>query len=299
MDNPWLHRFAVLLAVCALFLVVAGALVTSNEAGLSVPDWPLSYGRLMPEMKGGVFYEHGHRMIAATVGFLTIVLAVWLWKAERRAWLRRLGLAALVAVILQGVLGGLTVIYLLPAAISVTHACLAQLFFSAIAAVALFTSPAWQRGPVVLSDTAWPSLRKLAAACPAAILGQLALGAAYRHQALGIVPHVAGAMIVSALVLITAIFALLQFGGHRALRGAAIFMLSVTFLQVFLGIAAYMSRVATADALRPEPVMVVLTALHVAVGALTMAVSVLFAIQTFRNLSPAVEIPSRSVTSHS
>src|SRR5690349_22792780 len=104
MGTPWLHRYAVALAVCTLFLVIAGASVTSNEAGLSVPDWPLSYGKVMPEMEGGIFFEHGHRMVASTVGFLTIILAFWLWRADPRAWMRRLRFAALGAVIFQGIL---------------------------------------------------------------------------------------------------------------------------------------------------------------------------------------------------
>src|SRR6476646_9237228 len=95
MASPWLHRYAVALAVCTLFLVIAGASVTSNQAGLSVPDWPLSYGKVMPEMRGGVFFEHGHRMIASTVGFLTIVLAVWLWRADNRRWMKMLGIVSL------------------------------------------------------------------------------------------------------------------------------------------------------------------------------------------------------------
>lgn len=289
MRNSRLHRFSVLLAACTLLLVVAGALVTSNEAGLSVPDWPLSYGRLMPEMKGGVFYEHGHRMIAATVGLLTIILTAWIWKSERRRWLRRLGLAALAAVIVQGVLGGLTVIYLLPPAISVAHACLAQVFFSTTVAVALFTSEGWRRGPAVVRDTSRPSLRTLSLACPAAILGQLALGAAYRHQALGIVPHVAGAMIVTGLVLFTGVRALLSFGSHRALRRPAIALMAITFLQVFVGVAAYMSRLG-AESAEPAPAVIVFTAAHVAVGALVMAAAVVLAMQSFRNLSPAVEM---------
>src|SRR3954453_3032388 len=145
MVNLALHRFAVLVAVSTLFLVIAGASVTSNQAGLSVPDWPLSYGQVMPEMKGGVFYEHGHRIIASAVGLLTVILVVWLWRAESRLWVRWLGLAALAGVILQGVLGGLTVLYLLPKAVSISHACLAQLFFSTTVALALFTSPGWRR----------------------------------------------------------------------------------------------------------------------------------------------------------
>ncbi|MSV30846.1 MAG: hypothetical protein EXQ52_19180, partial [Bryobacterales bacterium] len=140
MSNVWLHRYSVLLAVCTLLLVVAGGLVTSNDAGLSVPDWPLSYGKLMPVMEGGIFYEHGHRMVATTVGFLTIILAVWIWRVESRPWMRHLGFAALAAVIAQGLLGGMTVIFMLPKPVSISHACLAQLFFSTTVSIALFTS---------------------------------------------------------------------------------------------------------------------------------------------------------------
>src|ERR1700681_4955525 len=101
------HRFAVFTAVCTFLLLVAGALVTSNDAGLSVPDWPLSYGSLTPPMVGGIFYEHGHRMIASFVGLLSIVLAVWLWRLESRSWLQWLGVAAVGAVVAQGILGGI------------------------------------------------------------------------------------------------------------------------------------------------------------------------------------------------
>src|ERR1700683_1713600 len=127
MNRP-LHRFALLLAFWTLLLIVAGGLVTSRDAVLSVPDWPLSYGKLMPTMEGGILYEHGHRMVATTVGLLTIVSMVWLLRTERRKWLRVLGIIALVAVVAQGVLGGLTVLLLLPWWISTSHACLAQLF---------------------------------------------------------------------------------------------------------------------------------------------------------------------------
>jgi len=118
MNNVWLHRYAVLWSFCTLFLVVAGGLVTSNDAGLSVPDWPLSYGKLMPPMEGNVFYEHGHRMVATTVGLLTIGMAIWLVRAERRRWMRSLGWIALAAVITQGVLGGMTVLFLAIAALA-------------------------------------------------------------------------------------------------------------------------------------------------------------------------------------
>src|SRR5437762_7368185 len=106
MHNIWLHRYAVVVAICTLLLVVAGGLVTSRDAGLSVPDWPLSYGKLMPRMEGGILYEHGHRMVAATVGLFTIVSMVWMFCTEGRKWLRWLSVIALVAVIAQGVIGG-------------------------------------------------------------------------------------------------------------------------------------------------------------------------------------------------
>src|SRR6266404_2142121 len=146
-----LHRFATFLAACTVLLVLAGSLVTSTESGLSVPDWPTSYGWNMftfPPSKwvGGIFYEHGHRLIASTVGFLTIVLVAWLWMTESRRWLKRLGAMALGTVILQGVLGGVTVLFFLPAAVSTAHAGLAEIVLCLTVAIALFTSEGWTRG---------------------------------------------------------------------------------------------------------------------------------------------------------
>ena len=117
-----LHLFAGFTAASTLILIAAGGLVTSTGSGLAVPDWPLSYGMLMPPMVGGVFYEHGHRMIATAVGFLTVILAIWTWRVENRLWVKRLAGIALAAVVLQGLLGGLTVIFLLPTPVSVSHA---------------------------------------------------------------------------------------------------------------------------------------------------------------------------------
>src|SRR4029079_16695575 len=144
-----MHRFAKLLAAATVVLILAGSLVTSHDAGLSVPDWPTSYGWNMftfpPSMwVANILYDHGPRLIASTVGFLTIVLAIWLWIAERRSWLRWLGVAALGAVIAQGLLGGLTVLLFLPPAVSTAHAGRAEIFFCLTVAIALFTSPGWK-----------------------------------------------------------------------------------------------------------------------------------------------------------
>src|SRR5438105_395192 len=291
MRNVWLHRYAVLWSFCTLFLVVAGGLVTSNDAGLSVPDWPLSYGRLMPPMEGNVFYEHGHRMVATTVGLLTIGMAIWLMRAEGRRWMRNLGWISLAAVVVQGVLGGMTVIFLLPKPVSIGHACLAQLFFSTTVAIALFTSENWSRGPRIVDDAGAPPLHWLALAVPVCVFLQLALGASARHQALGIIPHVFGALIASGMVLWISLRVVMRHAGHDALRRSALALLSITFLQVFLGIGAYMTRLATADAPQPMPIMVGFTVAHVAVGALTLASSVVLAIQIFRHVRrPLAEV---------
>jgi cytochrome c oxidase assembly protein subunit 15 len=282
--HPGLYRWSILLAFCTLLLVVAGGLVTSRDAGLSVPDWPLSYGKLMPPMEGGILYEHGHRMVATTVGILTIVSLVWLFRAERRRWLRWLGVAALLAVILQGVLGGLTVLYLLPWWISTSHACLAQLFFSTTVAMALFTSDWWLRGPAPVDENPKFPIRNLSLLAPVCVLGQLALGAAARHKAIGSIYHISAAPIVTGVILWVALRILLHYSGNRELRLASTALLVVTFCQVFLGIAAYMSRIASADAVQPMPLMVTFTVLHVAVGALTMAASVALAILVRRNV---------------
>ena len=173
--DPWRHRFALLLVASTLALIFIGGLVTSTESGLAVPDWPLSYGMVMPPMVGGVFYEHGHRMAASLVGFLTLVLALWTWRREPRAGVRKLGWAALLAVCAQGLLGGLTVIFLLPTAVSMAHACLAQTFFLLTIAMAFATSREWLGAPMTEDDGA--GLRPVALAVTAVVYVQLLIGA--------------------------------------------------------------------------------------------------------------------------
>src|SRR3954470_8987260 len=142
------HRYATFVMLCTVLLIAAGGMVTSTGSGVSVPDWPTTYGWNMftfplHNWVGGIRYEHSHRLIASTVGFLTIILAVWTWRGEARAWVRKLGFAALCAVILQGLLGGITVLFFLPPAVSIGHAGLAQIFFCITITLALVTSPGW------------------------------------------------------------------------------------------------------------------------------------------------------------
>ncbi len=176
-----LHHFTGFTAVSTLILIAAGGHVTSTGSGLSVPDWPLSYGMWMPPMVGGIFYEHGHRMIASTVGFLTVLLAIWTWRVENRSWVKRLSGIALAAVIAQGLLGGLTVIYLLPTSVSVSHACLAQTYFSLVVTIWLVTSGWWSSTEPVLIDDRPVSTRWLAVFAGMTVYVQLILGAVVRH----------------------------------------------------------------------------------------------------------------------
>ena len=289
--NLGLHRFALFTAVSTLCLIIAGALVTSNEAGLSVPDWPLSYGQWMPPMIGGVFYEHGHRMIAAFVGLLTIVLAAWLWKVETRGWVKKLGLAALGAVIAQGILGGLTVIFLLPVAISVSHACLAQLFFCMIVSLAWLTSPGWRRqreelGPR-LPDRGAPSLRLLCLTASTTVFVQLMMGAALRHKGFGIIPHLIGALAVAVLVVWIMARVVTQYPGRPEILPWALLLNGMVMLQLVLGAGTYWIREITEAAVQPLWPMVLLTVAHVAVGALILALSVVLSIQVHARLESA------------
>src|SRR5712692_1798785 len=183
-----LHKFAKLVAGCTVLLILAGSFVTSTDSGLSVPDWPTSYGWNMftfPPSKwvGGIRYEHTHRLIASTVGLLMIVLAAWLWRADRRGWMKQLGATALGAVILQGVLGGVTVLFFLPPAVSTAYAALAEIVLCLTVAIALFTSEGWTSGAGPVDDV-W--LRRVATGTTMLIFVQMLLGATMRHTGAGL-----------------------------------------------------------------------------------------------------------------
>jgi len=273
--------------------------VTSHDAGLSVPDWPTSFGSLykIPPMVGGVQYEHGHRMVAQFVGFLTIVLAVWTWRADARGWMRRLGLAALTLVIVQGILGGITVLYYLPPAVSTAHATLAQTFFSTVVLMALFTSREWRESQTrMILDVRRPRLQALTRATTAAIFLQLILGAAFRHSGLKLLPHLLLAAGVTVLVLWTVTRVLADYGNVRPLRQPAKLLLALLVTQLGLGFGAYLTRVEWGqDAPQPMMSMVVTTVAHVAVGALVLATSVVLLAQARRHLITEAQAHARHV----
>jgi heme a synthase len=285
------HRYTIVLACATLLLLVAGALVTSNDAGLSVPDWPTSFGSYikMPHMVGGVKYEHGHRMVAEFVGLLTIGLVFWTWRVETRPWMRHLSLIALAAVIVQGILGGITVIMRLPAYVSSAHAAVAQTFFCVIVLMAVFTGEHWiEEHPRVALDTRRPSLIGLTLLSVFSLYVQLFLGAMFRHKGLSWWPHVVNAAVVAAILTWTAVRALSQYADLDEVRLPAITMLSLMVTQLCLGFAAFITRVMWGrDAVQPEFPMVVSTVAHVVVGALLLATAVVLAVQVWRHVPVA------------
>ncbi|MFY9561828.1 MAG: COX15/CtaA family protein [Terriglobales bacterium] len=294
-----LHRFAIFTSCVTLLLIVAGALVTSNDAGLSVPDWPTSFGSWykMPRMVGGILFEHGHRMVAEFVGLLTIILAVWTWRVEKRRWLRWLGLAALGTVIAQGILGGITVLFSLPPAVSSAHAALAQTFFCIAVAIAVFTGRRWvEEQPRVELEVRRPSLFTLALFSIFVLYVQLILGAMFRHRGLSWWPHVGHAVVVAIVLSWTAIRAISVYPQTDAVRRPAVMMLSLMVAQLCLGFLAFITRVMWGrDAVQPELPMVISTVVHVAVGALLLATTVILAIQVWRHVlvSFAERVPRR------
>jgi heme a synthase len=298
-----LHRFATFVSGCTVLLVLAGSLVTSTGSGLSVPDWPTTYGWNMftfPPSKwvGGIFYEHGHRLIASTVGFLTILLAAWLWRQEPRRWLRRLGLVALAAVVAQGVLGGITVLFFLPAPVSTAHAGLAEIFFCLTVAIALFTSPGWMAGYGRGTGAAGVddgTLRRLATATTGLIYIQILLGATMRHTGAGLaipdfplmfghlVPdhwsqaiaihfsHRVGALVVSIAVLATVGHIWYHHRRRRELVGPASVIAGLLVVQVTLGALTVLSRR-----------NVWINSAHVVCGALVLATSLVITLRSWR-----------------
>jgi heme a synthase len=296
-----IHRFATALAGLVVLLIAAGALVKSKEAGLSVPDWPLSYGSLNPPhwwRIDTVRAEHGHRMFAGTVAFLTVLLAILLQRKEKRAWVRRLGWSAVGAVLAQAALGGITVLLFLPPAVSIAHAGLAELFLCLVTALAVVTGRSFwsaHEGAVPARARAIRGIAPLAAATTAMIYVQILLGALMRHNGAGLaipdfplafgrlVPprfdwkigihyaHRLGALTVALLVLWTAARVLSRFRAERTLTLPALGMVGLVILQITLGALVVLTR----KAVLPNTV-------HVANGAALLATSLVLSLHSRR-----------------
>lgn len=299
-SSIWLHRFAKLVVGATFILIFIGGLVTSTDSGLAVPDWPTTYGHFMfsfplAQMVGGILYEHGHRMVATIVGMLMMILAIWLWLKEPRKWVRRLGFIALLAVILQGILGGITVLLLLLTPVSVGHAALAQTFFCLTICIALFTSPKWNQLQPQFEEPRHPSLHSLTIATTAAIYLQLIFGAVMRHTKSGLaipdfplafgklIPpftsqgvvihfsHRVGALVVTVLIAWTATRMIRHYFHEPRLLRPALLMVGALVIQLALGALTIWTQKA-----------VIPTTAHVATGALILGTSLVLAVRAYR-----------------
>ncbi len=293
------HRFAVFTACATFVLIIAGALVTSNDAGLSIPDWPTSFGSFnVPPLRGGIRYEWSHRAIAGSIIVLTISIAAWTWLADRRRWMKWLGVAALGTVITQAILGGLTVLLLQPPWVSSAHAAVGQTFFCIAVAIAMFTGRKWvEEVPQIEFDDRRPSPSTLTLVSIFVLYVQLILGAMFRHHGMSWLPHVLNSAVVAIVLTWTVIRALSQFSKIEAVRRPAIILVSLLITQLCLGFLAFVTRVAWGrDAVQPELPMVISTVAHVAVGALLLATAVILAIQVWRQVPVSLEepVPGRS-----
>jgi cytochrome c oxidase assembly protein subunit 15 len=296
--HPGVNKFAVFVFCWTILLLVAGALVTSNDAALAVPDWPTSYGTFTPPMYGGIFYEHSHRLIAGALGILLIIEAIVIWRYEERRWLRWFALAAVGGVVAQAILGGQVVIQLLHYWLPVLHACFAQIMFGAILSLAVFTSKWWTEDRPALDDRGGMSIHAIVIVNAVVTFLQVFLGAAFRHQDMPIWPHLVGALVVLGVMIWTAAILRRRFDASRELTFGRTLLHSMVGTQILLGGGAYWSRLVTKDAPQPMPAMVVLTVVHTVFGALVFASSILVVLICYR-LVPrrgTVAVPSRPQT---
>ena len=287
-----LHRFAVFTACATFVLIIAGALVTSNDAGLSIPDWPTSFGSFsVPPWHGGIQYEWSHRAIAGSIVLLTISIAGWTLLTDRRRWMKWLGVAALGTVITQAILGGLTVLLFQPPWVSSAHAAVAQTFFCIAVSIALFTGRRWiEEQPRAELDQRRPALFTLTLLSIFVLYVQLILGAMFRHHGMSWWPHVVNAVVVAIVLSWTAVRAISVYPQVGAVRRPAIAMLGLMVTQLCLGFLAFITRVMWGrDAAQPEFPMVISTVSHVAVGALLLATTVVLAIEVWRHVPVAFE----------
>jgi cytochrome c oxidase assembly protein subunit 15 len=284
------HRFAVFVACATFFLIIAGANVTSHDAGLATSDWPLSNGQIFPRMVGNLFWEHGHRMVATAVGILTIVLAFYLQLRESRPWVKRLGWAALGAVIAQGLLGGLTVKLNLPLIVSAAHATLAQLFFLITVSLAVFTSRRWVESEPVHQVVEGPPVRALCVFSLVVILTQLVVGATLRHAATWdqdlpaplLVALICGAVDVTLALITTIATVTLRFRNETYLARPSSVAAVLLLVQLGLGVAAYITRLRSPYDPQPLTPMVAVTVAHVACGALVFAATIVLTLRVFK-----------------
>ncbi|HEU4368340.1 MAG TPA: COX15/CtaA family protein [Methylomirabilota bacterium] len=276
------HRLAVLTAATTCVLIVFGGLVTNTGAALAVPDWPTTFGHNMflfpwSGMVGGVFYEHGHRLLGALVGALTLALAAALWPRGGR--LRVLGVVAVAAVVLQGVIGGLRVV-LLTDGLAMIHGPLAHAFFALVVALALVTSPRMAAAPPAADG----ATRGLTLAAAVLVYAQIVFGALLTHAG-RLDLHLAGA--VAVFVLVPSVTARLHRTGDAVAAPAARLLLVLLGIQLLLGVGSYLARFSAIWIPGGQATMLALPVAHRLAGGLILAAAVVLAVRVLAGARPA------------
>lgn len=289
-DSPWPHRLALITAVSTLMLIFVGGLVTNTGAGLAVPDWPTTFGYNMflypwSEMVGGIFYEHSHRLIGSLVGLLTVTLGLAFWWIERRRLTRWLGVIAIGAVIIQGVLGGLRVI-LTPTGteLALLHGLLAQAFFALIVGMAVLTSTEWKQGTgiVVMGDDG--AIPRLCVLTTGAIYLQIVFGGLLTHIGDWVLAHLLCAALAAACSCCLATRILRSHLGRAQFIRPAVLLIGLLGLQLLLGIGSYVNRFTSLDIPFATTTRLALPTVHRITGALMLAACIVLTLRAYRLL---------------
>lgn len=293
--SPWLHRTARLTAGATFLLIVIGGIVTSTDSGLAVPDWPTTFGYNMflyplSEMVGGILYEHSHRLMGSLVGILTIALLVLILAKDSRKWLKWLGLAALIAVIVQGVLGGLRVTQI-NRNFAIVHACLAQAFFALLCGIAWFTSREWWQDRNISPSETARKLRRLSLMTTGFIYLQLIFGAILRHTGTRLDAHLLFAFLV-ALHIFLLVRRILAMDSEAEGIGQSMPLLLIGLLaiQLMLGTGAFFAKLTAFGETFATALTVTITTAHVAVGALMLVSSFVLTLKIYRFTDASVTI---------
>ena len=297
--SPWLHRIARLTAGATFLLIVIGGIVTSTDSGLAVPDWPTTFGYNMflyplSEMVGGILYEHSHRLMGSLVGILTIGLLVLILAKDSRKWLKWLGLAALIAVIVQGVLGGLRVTQI-NRNFAIVHACLAQAFFALLCGIAWFTSRDWRQDIRTTTGETARKLRRLSLITTCLIYIQLIFGAILRHTGSRLDAHLLFAFLVALHIFLLARRMLTVDSESDGIgQSMPVLLLGLLVVQLMLGTGAFFAKLTAFGETFAAALTVTITTAHVAVGALMLVSSFVLTLKIYRftDASVSVDVPT-------
>ena len=298
--------FPLVTTLATLWLIMAGGMVTGMNAGLSVPDWPdtFHYGMFLfplAHMTGGVFFEHTHRLFGCLVGLVTLIQAIYVWRHEKRRWVRWLSVTALAMVIIQGMMGGLRVTghFTLATArhdvdpsstLAIVHGIFGQMFFAVLVALTAVCSRSWQSGLIrhprhsarIGVVAAWTLVGLL--------LVQLTLGSILRHEGKILALHITGAIFVLMLSVFCGARAWGANPDQPILQRIGIAMITMVFLQVMLGVTAVIALGGQGPLKHPDMAQAIITTTHQVGGAILLAIATLLAVWTMR-LEEPIDVP--------